>query len=182
MSVTLPSDDVTAYFEYSNGATGVFITTTGETPGTNRLEISGTKGKLLCENNKLFFYENKVDGLENIRSATSGFARPEFTVTQVETDGLNEQHAGILKNFVNYMLGKEELFVAGIDGLASVELMNAIEFSGWTGETVTIPVDPDRYLAVLNEKRANGRKKAYVSSAVADTAGTFGSGNNGGKK
>ena len=175
-------DEVTAYFEYENGATGVFITTTGETPGTNRLEISGTKGKLLCENNKLFFYENAVDGIENIKTSTNGFARPEFTVTEVETDGLNEQHAGILKNFVNYMLGKEELFVAGTDGLASVELMDAIQFSGWTGETVTIPVDPDRYLAILNEKRANGRQKAHVSSAVADTAGTFGSGNNGGNK
>ena len=32
-------DEVTAYLEYDNGATGVFITSTGEAPGTNRLEI-----------------------------------------------------------------------------------------------------------------------------------------------
>lgn len=32
-------DDVTAYVEYPNGATGVFISTTGEFPGTNRFEI-----------------------------------------------------------------------------------------------------------------------------------------------
>ena len=39
-------DDVTAYLEFPNGATGVFITTTGDAPGTNRLEVTGTKGTL----------------------------------------------------------------------------------------------------------------------------------------
>ena len=54
-------DEVTAYFRYKNGATGVFITTTGEAPGGNRLEISGTKGKLLCENDKIEFYRLSED-------------------------------------------------------------------------------------------------------------------------
>ena len=38
-------DDVTAYAEYENGATAVFITTTGEAPGTNRYEVTGTAEK-----------------------------------------------------------------------------------------------------------------------------------------
>ena len=38
-------DDVTAYVEYANGATGTFITSTGDTPGTNRFEILLDKGK-----------------------------------------------------------------------------------------------------------------------------------------
>ncbi|MBQ8882011.1 MAG: Gfo/Idh/MocA family oxidoreductase, partial [Clostridia bacterium] len=169
-------DEVTAYFEYDDGATGVFITTTGENPGTNRLEISGSGGKLLCEHDKLTYYKNKTDSLAHSKAADSGFARPEVEIIKVETDGLNEQHAGILKNFVGFMLGKEELFVPGEEGLCSVELMNAIEYSGWTGETVTLPVDGDKYYAILSEKRKNGRRKAYVASAVADTAGTFGGG------
>ncbi len=71
-------DEVTAYFTYANGATGVFITTTGETPGTNRFEISGTKGKLLCENNKLIWYKNDEDSQVFSSRSENGFARPSF--------------------------------------------------------------------------------------------------------
>ena len=152
-------DEVTAYFEYADGATGVFITSTGETPGANRLEISGTGGKLLCEHDKLFFYENKVDAMVQSRKGPHGFARPEFTVTEVVTDGKNEQHAGILNNFVGYMLGREELFVDGEEGLYSIEFMNAIEYSGWTGETVTVPVDAKLYAKTLRQKIRNSNKK-----------------------
>ena len=42
-------DDVTAILEYANGASGVFVTTTGEAPGTNRLEIVGTAGRLVAD-------------------------------------------------------------------------------------------------------------------------------------
>ena len=53
-------DEVTAYLEYPNGATGIFITTTGESPGTNRFEVVGQNGKLVSENGKLTFTKNAV--------------------------------------------------------------------------------------------------------------------------
>jgi len=167
-------DDVTAYFEYENGATGVFITTTGEAPGTNRFEVSGTGGKLLCENNKLWLYKNKCDSLENSRVSELGFRKPECEITEVETDGLNEQHAGIIRNFTNALLGKEELFVDGKEGINGMELMNAIELSGWYGgERITLPVDEDWYLRELNEHRKNSRRKEAVVEKVIDTTGTY---------
>lgn len=167
-------DEVTAFFEYENGATGVFITTTGETPGTNRLEISGTKGKLLSEGNSLKWVQNAEDSAEFSATCPQGFATPERTVIDVETDGKNEQHAGILRNFVGAILGKEELFVGGVDGIKGVELMNAMELSGWNGgEKISLPVDEDRYLKELNEHRQNSRVKNVDDSRVADTKGTF---------
>ncbi|MBQ4131766.1 MAG: Gfo/Idh/MocA family oxidoreductase, partial [Clostridia bacterium] len=42
-------DDATIIGYYKNGATATFITSTGEYPGTNRLEISGSKGKMVLE-------------------------------------------------------------------------------------------------------------------------------------
>ncbi len=169
-------DDVTAYFEYKNGATGIFITTTGETPGTNRLEISGTKGKLLCEGNKLDYYKLARDSQEfSYASENDPFGEIAIEHIQVEHDGENPQHAGIINNFVNTILGKEELFVKGEDGLACVELMNAIEFSGWqNGLEVTLPIDGKAYLEMLNEKRAKSREKKKVSDVVADTSATYG--------
>ncbi|MBR7110657.1 MAG: Gfo/Idh/MocA family oxidoreductase [Clostridia bacterium] len=169
-------DEVTAFFEYENGATGVFITTTGEAPGTNRLEISGTKGKLLCEDGKLIWHKNETDSQENARVATHGFARPEVKVIEVETDGKNEQHAGIINNFANAILKKEELFVQGTDGVNGVELMNAIELSGWRGgEKVELPINGKEYLEELNVRRANSVLKDS-EDIMMDISNSFGSG------
>ena len=167
-------DDVTAYFEYDNGATGMFITTTGETPGTNRFEVSGTRGKLLCEGGKLWFYKNNTDSQEYSRTADNGFAKLKCEVIEVETDGLNPQHSGIINNFTRALLGKEEFFVDGVEGINGVELMNAIELSGWKdGARVELPVNEDEYLAELNERRKVSRYKPEDSDKVADTTGTF---------
>ena len=167
-------DEVTAFFRYKNGATGVFITTTGEAPGVNRLEISGTLGRLITENNELTFIQNEVDSAEYIKTATSGFSAPKKTTVKVETDGENPQHAGIINNFTAAILGKEPLFVDGREGIAGVELMNAIELSGWhNGETVTLPVDEDIYLSELNARRVTSRAKTAKASASEDMSGTF---------
>lgn len=169
-------DDVTAYFEYDNGATGVFITTTGEAPGTNRFEISGTKGKLLCENGSLKWFKTVADSREFSLDPKNifGGAQLECEIVEVETDGKNPQHAGIIQNMVNAILGKEPLFVNGTEGINGVELMNAIEYSGWNGgEEVTLPVDSKKYLDALNERRKTSKIKMTEDGAALNTAGTY---------
>ncbi len=167
-------DEVTAYFEYKNGATGVFITTTGETPGTNRLEISGTKGKLLCENDKLTWFKNEEDSLEFSNTTEQGFARPKMEVVQVETDGKNPQHVGIINNFANALLGIEEQFVQGVEGINGVELMNAIELSAWKmGAEVSLPINEEEYLVELNKRRATSKLKTGGDDKVAQMDNTF---------
>ena len=169
-------DEVTAYFEYASGASGVFITTTGEAPGTNRFEVSGTKGKLLCENKKLYYYKNAEDS--ELFSATSNesFAAPKCEVIEPETDGLNLQHIGILKNFTEAILGEAELFVNGKEGINGVELMNAIELSGWNnGKKVSLPIDGNAYYEELMKHVAVSRFKEGNDDAVEGTL-NFGTG------
>ncbi len=167
-------DEVTAFFEYKNGATGTFITTTGETPGTNRFEISGTKGKLLCEGEKLYFYKNEQDSQEFSKVELNGFAKPKMEKIEVQTDGKNPQHVGIINNFANAILGLEEQFVNGEEGINGVELMNAIELSGWNdGEKISLPIDEERYFKELQAHCANSKKKVCNGSVVMDTNGTF---------
>ena len=169
-------DDVTAYFEYENGATGVFITTTGEAPGTNRFEVSGSKGKLICERDELIWYKNERDNIEVCKTSEKGFDTPKCERIVVETDGKNSQHAGIINNFANALLGLEEMFVQGVEGINGVELMNAIELSGWkNGEAVTLPINEEEYLAELNKRRATSRLKTGGDDKVADMGNTFGS-------
>ncbi len=167
-------DEVTAFFTYKSGATGVLVTTTGEAPGTNRLEISGSCGKLLTEDGKLTQYKNAEDSIEFSHHGL-GHKKPEMEMIEVETDGENPQHAGIINNFADHLLGLEELFVTGEDGYNSVELMNAIELSGWFGgEMITLPIDEERYLTELNARRATSRRKEKVSnSAITDMTGSF---------
>ena len=153
-------DDVTAYLEYKGGATGVFITTTGEYPGTNRFEISGTLGKLLCEGGELIYRKNTDDSQEYLYSTQDFSATIKSEKIDVQIEGQNPAHSGIVNNFTAAILGKEELFVRGEEGINGVELMNAIELSGWRGgERVTLPVNEDEYLEALNEKRKNSRAK-----------------------
>ena len=170
-------DEVTAFFEYDNGATGMFITTTGEWPGTNRFEVSGTKGKLLVDETtgELEWHKCEEDTQEWSKKATTGFAKPNTEKIIVETDGKNEQHAGIMSNFANALLGKEEFFVDGKEGINGVELMNAIELSGWRGGVpITLPVNEDEYLEELNKRRATSRLKVVDDAYIEPTVGTYG--------
>ena len=67
-------DDVTAYAEYENGATGVFVTSTGDAHGTNRFEIQMDRAKFVVENNKLTMEEFEVTEQEFSKTNTKPFA------------------------------------------------------------------------------------------------------------
>ncbi len=169
-------DDVTAFLKYKNGATGVFVTTTGDAPGTNRFEITGDRGKLVCENNEILFKKLKISEREFNKTYTGGFGSPESAIMKVETDGKNEQHAGIINNFTNAILGTEQLFVDGKEGIKGVEIMNAMLMSGWLGgATVNVPVDEKAYIAMLEEKIKNSKIKKSGSDKLLSTEGTYGS-------
>ena len=166
-------DDVSAYFEYENGATGVFITTTGDAPGTNRFELTGTKGKLVCEDGKLIYTKNDVDEREHCFKAEQGFAKPKTETIEVETDGENPQHLGIFRNFTNALLGKEELFVHGEEGLKGVELMDACLLSQWLGRMVEIPIDDDLYVSELEKRIKASTVSKQGTDKITDINGTY---------
>ena len=167
-------DDVTAYLEFEGGATGVFVTTTGDAPGTNRLEITGTRGKLVCENDKLIFDRLDVDEREWCATSKGGFAKPGCQRIEVETDGQNLHHVAVLNAFAAHIERGEPLVADGREGINGLMLSNAIHLSGWTGETVSLPIDEERFLALLNERRATSRLKED-NDVVLDTAGSYGS-------
>jgi predicted dehydrogenase len=170
-------DDVTVYMEYENGATGVFITSTADTPGTNRFEVLGTKGKIVCEvgkcNEQFRFYKLDTDEREFNKTCTAGFGHPNWETIEIETDGQNPQHVGILNNFSNAILGLEPLFVDGKEGIRGVELMDGMQLSGWLGKAIEMPFDDDLYLEELNKRIATGRTKSGCDR-VLDTEGTYG--------
>lgn len=152
-------DDVTAYLEFANGATGVFVTTTGDAPGTNRFEVTGTKGKLVCENDALTFWKLQEDERDFCRSAKEGFQKPPCEMVSVETDGENPQHAGVLSAFAARILRGEPLVAEGKEGIRGLTLSNAMHLSSWLGKPVEIPFDEELFLQELDKRRANSRRK-----------------------
>lgn len=167
-------DDVTAYLEYPNGATGVFITTTGDAPGTNRLEVTGTLGKLVCENDELTFWRLAQDERTWCGTCQQGFEKPPVERVSVETDGENPQHVGVLNAFADHIENSGPLVADGREGIRGLMLSNAIHLSGWKGETVELPIDEEAFLKLLNIRRAGSRHKEE-SDVVMDTAGSYGS-------
>ena len=165
-------DDVTAYLQFANGATGVFVTTTGVAPGTNPFEVTGTFGKLVCENDKLTFWKLAQDEREFCRTATEGFAQPQCQQVEVETDGENLQHVGVLNAFAGKILHGTPLVAEGTEGLGGLTLSNAMHLSSWLGRAVDIPFDEELFLSELNKRRATSRKKESKDITFS-TEGTY---------
>lgn len=165
-------DDVTAYMEFENGATGVFVTTTADAPGTNRLELTFEMGKIVCEAGKLMFDKLSANVSEHCMIEREGFKKPDCTRIEVETDGQNEQHVGVLKAFADHILKGTPLVADGVEGIRGLTLSNAMHLSSWLDRTVEIPFDEELFLMELNKKRATSKKKEDAD-IVFDTAGTF---------
>jgi len=167
-------DNVTAYLEYPNGATGVFVTSTGETPGTNRFEIAGTRGRVVLENNKLAFTRNEVDMLEWSRTAKVGFSKPEVWNAELPFENAPAPHAALMQNFVDAILDGAPLRVPGEEGIYSVELANAMLYSSLLGQTVELPMDSAAFERKLNELIAGSKfQKTVVEMAHDDFTKSF---------
>ncbi|MDF2835021.1 MAG: oxidoreductase [Paenibacillus sp.] len=153
-------DDVTAFVEYENGATGVFVTSTGEAPGTNRLEISGDNGKVVIEDNKLTFWRLRVSEREFNATYKGGFGAPECWKCEIPIHGTNPDHKGIMQNFANAILHGEELIAPGAEGIKGLMLSNAMHLSTWTDNWVDLPIDEELYYQFLQQKikESNNRK------------------------
>ena len=166
-------DDVTAYAEYENGATGVFITTTGDDPGTNRFEITMDGAKLIAEDNKLFIWELPILESEFSKKAKSPFDHQMTQRVQVETDGENPQHKGVLNSFASHILHGTPLIASGKEGILGLTISNAMHLSSWLGKPVDIPFDDDLYYSELMKRVAGSKHKENVKAVVADTSGSY---------
>ena len=167
-------DDVTCYMEFANGASGAFITSSGETPGSNRFEIAGTKGRLILENDTLTLTRNEVPSDEWCKTSKIGFQKPETTVEEIPIPGADAAHATLMTNFVNAILDGEALIAPGVEGLGSVELANVMVYSGLLNESVDLPMDGAAWEAKLNELIANStHEKKVVEVSSEDFAASF---------
>ena len=166
-------DDVTAYMEFENGATGCFITTTGDAFGTNRLEIQLEKGKIVVENDEIKAWEYAMSEPEFSRTTEQPFAVMEKKELELETDGKNEQHYGVMNAFAGAILHGESLVAKGEEGINGLMLSNAMHLSTWTESKVILPIDEELYYEELMKRVKTSRRKTTTVEVVADTSNTY---------
>ena len=168
-------DNVTAYLKYPNGATGVFITTTGEAPGTNRLEVCGENGKIVIEDGKITWTRNVTGQLEFLRTCEDSFSRPDTWTIDIPAPNNGKQHVGILQNFVDAILKGTPLIAPAEEGIHSVELANAMILSSLKGKEIELPLDPAVFERTLKGLIKNSKRgdKVVKESKVADFSASF---------
>ncbi|NOS72013.1 MAG: Gfo/Idh/MocA family oxidoreductase [Verrucomicrobia bacterium] len=167
-------DNVSAYMEWANGATGVFVSSTGEAPGTNRFEIVGSRGTVVMENNKIHFTRNEADMIEFSQTSKQGFVKPEVWNVEIPFENAVIPHSIIIQNFVNAILDGESLIVPGAEGIQSVELANAMVFSSLTGDTLELPMSGAAWEKKLNQLIAESKlEKKVVQVEATDFASSF---------
>ncbi len=159
-------DDVMIYAQYPNGATGTFITTTGDCPGTNRLEITLDRAKLICEDGKLIVNELKQSVSDYTKNAEEGFGSIEYDTYEAELDGRNDQHIEVMNKFAAAILRDEPMTASGQEGINGLSISNAAFLSSWLGKEVSLPIDEDLFYSLLQEKIKNSTFKKEVKEIV----------------
>ncbi|WP_130836445.1 Gfo/Idh/MocA family protein [Lachnoclostridium sp. Marseille-P6806] len=157
-------DDVAIYAEYQSGVSACFISSTGEYPGTNRLEISGSRGKAVAENGKLRLYLMDCDERELCRSSEQAMPEPPVSFEEYGEEETEDGHILILRNFAAAIRNGEKLIAPGEEGLNSLWISNAAYLSQWTGDWVELPLNEVLFEALLKERQE--REKQDFSDAL----------------
>ena len=148
---------MSALLEFPDGATGVFVASTGDLPGTNRLEIDCGKGKMVCEDGRVRVWKLGTDEREICFTSKDPWYRGEAEASWAKTDGENPQHAGVINAFAAHLLRGEKLVAEAEDGLRALQLSNAIHLSGWTGKRVEIPAPAGEFNRELAKRIAGSQ-------------------------
>ncbi len=137
-------DDVTAYLEWDNGATGTFVTSTGDAPGINRLEIALEEALIICENDELrigsISEELGMKEADYRKASQESFRKIKGTWSESSFEKEPDQYIKILQAFADECNGRGKSIAAGREGRYSLLLSNAMYLSSWEGKMIEIPV------------------------------------------
>lgn len=164
-------DECTIYAKYENGAIGTFITSTGEFPGTNRLEISGSKGKLVIESETLKFWELSEDERDFCFSAKKSFFRAPMEYSEFKPTEKETAHKGILQNFVNSILFDEPLLSPGFEGIKGLTISNAAFLSSWKNKWIDLPMNEKLFEKELKKRIKKSKLSPEFTSDVRQSEG-----------
>ena len=146
-------DEATLILDYPQKMTGTFIISTGEGAPCERLEIVGTRGRILLDSGKLTVTRFDCDTREySVRAQVTSSQQLHSTVEEFEFGETDNAYEIMLKNFADAVLKGEKLIAPGTDSAKTLALVNAAYLSAWQGKKIILPVDMAEYLSCLHEK------------------------------
>lgn len=166
-------DEVNAYMEYEDGKVGNFIASTGEMPGTNRLEITGDKGRLVYEKGEIQFIYNEIPTSEFCKTAEVSFGLSDSWDSKIQiygADNTTPQHQKVLANVADAIQKGTPLIAPMEEGIRGLELGNSMLLSGLLDKTLTLPIDSALYASELEKLIATSR---YQKKEVVTGGGDF---------
>ncbi|MBE6608503.1 MAG: Gfo/Idh/MocA family oxidoreductase [Ruminococcaceae bacterium] len=159
------------YMEYEDGMTADFLSTTGEYPGTNRLEAVGDEGKIVLENGVLKVWKLNFSESEYRVSASNGTCTEKPEYTEYTFENSSSEHVNVLRAFADNILEGKPLVANGREGINELEITNAAYLSAWTDKTVALPIDREAFDKLLDEKKkASKYKKENDDETLPDGA------------
>src|SRR5690606_17392161 len=161
-------DEATAYLRYSNGASGLFVGSTGEAPGINRFDIVGDRGTLSFDGDRLILIANREATSEFSKTTRDMFGMPTTVIQDITPDRRVNQHARVIQNFIDAIREQTTLIAPAEQGLHSLALANAILLSSWENKAVALPLDSARYQQALEQRIAQSslRRKADIEVSI----------------
>ena len=166
-------DEVNTYMEYEDGKVGNFIASTGEMPGTNRLEITGDNGRLIYEKGEIQFVRNEVPTSVFCKTSEKSFALSDSWDCKIniwQADNTTPQHQKVIANVTNAILNGTPLIAPMEEGIRGLELGNSMLLSGLLDKTVNLPMDSALFAAELEKLVATSR---YEKKTVTGELGDF---------
>lgn len=154
------------FMEYEDGMTADFLTTTGEYPGTNRLEAAGDRGKLVLENGVLKVWKLAFSENEYRMSATNGTCLEKAEYNEYKFESSSSEHINVLRAFADNILEDKPLVADGREGINELEITNAAYLSAWTDKAVSLPIDREAFDKILEEKK---KASKYVKESDEET-------------
>ncbi|MCI8590168.1 MAG: Gfo/Idh/MocA family oxidoreductase [Clostridiales bacterium] len=166
-------DEATLYMEYENGATGLFVTSTGEFPGTNHLEITGDCGKIVVEEGHIKLWTIEESERHYCFHAKSGDPLPAVTTEIIEPEGPPGTHAAIIQNVTNAIRFGQPLLAPGSDGIYELSLSNAAYLSSWQDRWVSLPMKGDEFDTAFAQRAAAASYNKQKSSPLDSEMGQY---------
>ncbi len=149
-------DTISAMVAWPSGATGFIHISTAEVDETQRIEITGTAGRLRVTRGQCEWTRNEMDFREYAATEGNPYAAPPTLPSELFA-GAAGRHVDVYQDLAEAMAGAHPPIAPGRSGALTLELTNAITHSSIVGGEVSLPLDRDAYHQTLESLRAGSR-------------------------
>ncbi len=132
-----------------------------------RIELIGDQGGVILESDGRLRLTRLEEPLNDfIRNRPAGFSTPQTRTEILTPSAEGDLSAGVTRDFVQAIRTGRPLLVPGAEGIASLQLANAMLLSTWTDAWVPLPFDEDRFETELRARQQNSHLRETAPATV----------------